>query len=33
MIDTIIAVEITTHCNFDCDYCYNKEYEKKDDEF
>lgn len=25
----IFAVELTTHCNFDCGYCYTKKYDNK----
>lgn len=28
-IRQIINIEITTHCNFDCDYCYTKKYDSR----
>lgn len=29
MTDRQVMIEITTNCNFDCDYCYRKHYESK----
>lgn len=29
MTERMVAIELTTHCNFDCDYCYTKNYDSQ----